>query len=324
MMRRRGFTLIELLVVIAIIAILIGLLLPAVQKVREAAARSTCQNNLKQLGLGCMNFESTYGNLPPGDSNVGAFGTWQVVILPFVEQDNLFRLYQNYNQSAGSTVINYANAANLPVVRTTMKGFTCPSDPGAGRNPFGSNLITKHNYLVNWGNTVRRQFNSSYPVGCTGGSTVGNAQGCVTFGDAPFRLNSPNGTTNIQNPIRLLGITDGTSNTLMAAEGLQGGAGDTRGLTWWGPGAAFHTYNVPNSSAADRIQAGGGCVNQPLQNLPCVTDTLGDNQLAARSGHSGGVNSVLCDGSVRFFTNSISLQAWRSYGTSSGGEVISE
>jgi prepilin-type N-terminal cleavage/methylation domain-containing protein/prepilin-type processing-associated H-X9-DG protein len=319
---RRGFTLIELLVVIAIIAILVGLLLPAVQKVREAAARATCQNNLKQLALGCMNYESARGTLPPGDSPGGSRGTWQVAVLPYVEQQALFDLYQGYNDSTGPA---YNAAANLPVVQTTMKGFTCPSDPQAGKNPVGTTLITKHNYLVNFGNTVRRQFNPAYPAGCTGGSTVG-AGGCVTFGGAPFQLNDASGGGPAQRPVKLLDIKDGTSGTLMAAEGLQGGPGDLRGMTWWGPAAAFHTYNVPNSSAADRLQS-GACASQPELNLPCVPDLMtptsagGDNQLAARSRHTGGVNAARCDGSVKFYTNAISLQTWRGLGTANGGEV---
>ena len=143
----------------------------------------------------------------------------------------------------------------------------------------------------------------------------------MTFGDAPFKLNTPSGSTDTQPRVSLLAITDGTSNTLMAAEILQGGLNDTRGMTWWGPSAAFHSYNVPNSSAQDRI-SGGACNNMPQQNRPCVIDSAGDNQLAARSGHTGGVNSANCDGSVKFYTNSIDVQTWRALGTSVGGEVV--
>ena len=177
MKRRSGFTLIELLVVIAIIAILIGLLLPAVQKVREAAARMSCQNNLKQLALGCMNYESGYGYLPPGDSHFGAYGTWQVAILPYVEQNNLFVLYNNYNQRA--SLVTYGATANLPVTTKTMKTFTCPSDSLAGQNPFGSLMISKHNYVVisgtlSAGNSTP-PIRSAAPVGTRLGATLRDA-----------------------------------------------------------------------------------------------------------------------------------------------------
>lgn len=326
MKNKRGFTLIELLVVIAIIAILIGLLLPAVQKVREAAARVQCQNNLKQIGLGFHNFESAYNAFPEADTRFGAWGTWQVAILPYVEQENLFRLYRNFNETepnvpTAGTNAQYSNAINLPVTTTTIKTFTCPSDPNAGQNPFGTNRFSKHNYGVNYGNTVRRQYPWT-PANCTGGTTIGNSAGCVSWGGAPFRLTAGGGGTSTVQRQTINAISDGTSNTIMAAEFLQGLANDTRGMTWWGPGSLITTFNTPNTASADLIQTGGGCNNSPAQNLPCVIDAAGQNQINARSRHTGGVNAVFGDGSVRFIRNSVSITSWRALGTSQGGEVI--
>src|SRR5438309_398164 len=156
--RRAAFTLIELLVVIAIIAILIGLLLPAVQKVREAANRSQCSNNLKQLGVALHNFHDARKRLPSLQASGNCcYGTWQMAILPYVEQDNLWKMYQNYgNLDPNFPSQTYEQKANLLVTSQRLPTFTCPSDfPNA---PKTANLngvtysITQHNYLVNVGN----------------------------------------------------------------------------------------------------------------------------------------------------------------------------
>ena len=298
---RKGFTLIELLVVIAIIAVLVGLLVPAVQKVREAANRMSCSNNLKQIGLAMHNMHQNEGSLPASDYAAGGnWGTWQVAILPYIEQDNMFKLYLGFKTGPQG----YSTAPNTTNVTCLfIKSLQCPSDSGSGNNtaPNFAN-ITKHNYVVNAGNTVRLQ---------------GTFSG-VAFGGAPFLRN---GVTQ-----KLTDIMDGTSNTLMASEtiiGINNGAtNDLRGFTWWGPGAVFHGFNGPNSPSPDFHQFASYCNNQPQLGLPCAVNS--NVQLAARSRHSGGVNAGMCDGSVRFFANGTSLAAWRAYSTSNGGEVISE
>jgi prepilin-type N-terminal cleavage/methylation domain-containing protein/prepilin-type processing-associated H-X9-DG protein len=340
---RAGFTLIELLVVIAIIAILIGLLLPAVQKVREAAARMSCSNNMKQIALANMNYESTFGTFLPGVSRTGCcWGTWMIPILPYMEQQALYKIYLNFG-GLDDTGPRYASAPNNQISTHRLLNFTCPSD--TAKNWAGGSL-TMHNYVLNAGNTNFYQVNM--PVGCTGGSTIG-ANGCVTFGGSPFgwyedpamlavggdssptNYTTGNPTTGkAGRPRRIAEITDGTSNTLCVSEVIQGptDGNDIRGFVWWGGGAGFTTYQTPNNSAAVDVMTGGGCGSGAAHNppFPCTTTsttTLARMQLA-RSRHTNGVNAALCDGSVRFITNSVSLTVWRSLGTAQGGEVFGD
>jgi prepilin-type N-terminal cleavage/methylation domain-containing protein/prepilin-type processing-associated H-X9-DG protein len=328
---RRAFTLIELLVVIAIIAILIGLLLPAVQKVREAAARMSCSNNLKQIGIGFHNYADAHGKLPPGVGDYGCcWGTWVMFTLPYIEQQSMFNLYRNLNGN-DNTGIRYASSPNTTnVTLQRLKIMTCPSDTESKAN----NNITCHNYVVNYGNT------NYY------GTTVSG----VVFGGAPFRCYpaawladtgmqsfygwaQPDSDKFARYPQHgkagqpqqaIVNITDGTSNTLMAAEVVQGKGGDLRGFTWWGNATGFTTFNPPNSNAPD-VMTGGSCNVAATHNIPCTTINSQSfpKMSSARSRHTGGgVMVAFCDGHVVFIRNQVNLPTWRALGTSQGGETI--
>jgi prepilin-type N-terminal cleavage/methylation domain-containing protein/prepilin-type processing-associated H-X9-DG protein len=310
--RRHGFTLIELLVVIAIIAILIALLVPAVQKVREAAARSQCQNNLRQVATAMHNYHDAHTTLPEGTSSNGSwgYGTWQVLILPYIEQQYYFELYLDYNNANG-TNINYYDPQNLPVTGHQFTVLTCTSDTPAPTGetwPGNGNGCSYHNYGVNFGNTAVEELAAITPMPVYNG---------VTFQGAPFYGGKPQ---------KLTTITDGTSNTLMLAEFIQGrrtgGSGDLRGLTWWGSGAGFMTYLRPNDTNPDIVWSDASWCNSSTPNPPCSFYVGAPvRTYAARSRHEGGVNVALCDGSIRFVNDSIVTAVWQALGTAQGSEV---
>jgi prepilin-type N-terminal cleavage/methylation domain-containing protein/prepilin-type processing-associated H-X9-DG protein len=315
---QRGFTLVELLVVIAIIGILVALLLPAVQAAREAARRSQCSNNLKQIALAMHNHHDTTKTFPAGMGPYGCcWGTWQVLVLGFIEQGTVLSRYENWGGNdavygdgpapqSGGTFPRYASAPNSTnVTGRRYPAFTCPSDiPNAPIAP-----ITNHNYAANWGNTHYGQ--TTYP-----GTSV-------NFLGAPFgqaKSIDPGKRTHGQS---MASILDGTSNTMMVAEVLQGQGSDLRGFTWWGDAAGFTAYESPNTSVPDRIYTASYCNNQPVQKLPCaVSDTNNPTRFSSRSRHPGGVQAALCDGSVRFVANSVNLPVWRAMSTSQGGETF--
>jgi prepilin-type N-terminal cleavage/methylation domain-containing protein/prepilin-type processing-associated H-X9-DG protein len=271
---RPGFTLIELLVVIAIIAILIGLLLPAVQKVREAAARAKCSNNLKQIAIALHSYHDTRGNLPAcGERNATNRWSWAVAVLPFVEQDSLYRLlgspdvYATTNMPFPATTLIPATTGTA-LLQTKIPTYRCPSDILEDTNPNFDNYGTS-NYVVSEGVM-------SWAVDAATGK--------------PFPL----GKT------RLLAITDGTSNTLMVGE-RDGKIG--LGAIWAG---VRKTGGVVNGRTRERPNApflgnrGTACCGgeQPSPPDPCRRGGFS-------SLHTGGVNFALCDGSVRFVRESI-------------------
>jgi prepilin-type processing-associated H-X9-DG protein len=301
--------------------------------VREASARATCQNNLHQIALANMNYESSNGTFLPGLGKNGCcWGTWMIPVLAYMEQDNLGKLYVNFG-GLDYTGPRYTGGANATVASTRLKNFTCPSDI-----PQAWGRWTKHNYVLNAGNTTFYQVN--LPIGCTSGSP-----GCTTYGGAPFNwYNDPASLAvgwdstypwdqptppypNIDagkmgRPVRIGEITDGTSNTMMASEALQGRQSDLRGFTWWGGGAAFTAYLAPNSSEPD-VVTGGICTPTISPLMPCVEPSTQSRPrlMAARSLHDNGVNAAMCDGSVRFVPNTIDINVWRALSTARGQET---
>ncbi len=319
--QKRGFTLVELLVVIAIIGILIALLLPAVQAARESARRASCSNNLKQLGLAMHNYASTYKTLPVGCYNC-CWGTWKTAVLPYIEQQALADQYAEGPKCDDSVPNRFNDPINHPV--TTAEGlhaFYCPSDrPNA---PFFGG-IQSHNYAVNFGNTNCLQWDLR--IGSPGDLSY------ELFKGAPFtwvRYPPMGGCAppcchgGQQYAYKFAHISDGLTSTLMLAEVIIGQRDDCRGYSWWSGACEFTTYLGPNSPEPDRVDDIIYCDPNP-PNPPCVADSTFYIMFATRSRHPGGVQGVLCDGSTRFFSDTIDLRTWRALGSAQGGEAISE
>jgi prepilin-type N-terminal cleavage/methylation domain-containing protein len=307
--RARGFTLIELLVVIAIIAVLIGLLLPAVQKVRAAAARMSCSNNLKQIGLSLHNYATTNGTFPssvrpPGVTPLPRV-SWTISILPYIEQGNLVKTYD--------VTQTWDSSTNLPITSQPIKIFLCPSTPG-------NNRLDGDPQSGVWGIVAVTDYSATTCV-----ATYANAPGAGLAG-----ILQKNVTVTVEH------VTDGLSNTLLVTEsagrpqiyqnGLPVGAPPAQQLNgggWARPGSDMdYAPATPDGTSYANGTVAIGATNgfaYPTYNMkPFGTDGTSEPY----SFHTSGVNSLLGDGSVRFITASVSVTTFAGLVTATGGEVL--
>ena len=309
--RRRGFTLVELLVVIAIIGVLVALLLPAVQAAREAARRSQCANNLKQLGLGLLNYERAVRSFPPGIIGVQPDAgpmrlPWAIHLYPHLEELNLYTRFTFAGE--GCCYMTMSQPKNCDGISspaaTAISVMQCPSD---GMDPIWrwqtACYLAKGNYGAFFGDVTIM---------------------------APFQANSGHHAHafTYNRPLRLAMVRDGTSHTFALGEMLKGTNDplDYRGCYFIdnSPGSQIYTRYSPNSSSPDSMYPGycNTAMNLPNQNLPCTFGTSAEQSGISRSHHAGGVQVVMCDGSVHFIDDEISLTIWQALGSIANGEVV--
>jgi prepilin-type N-terminal cleavage/methylation domain-containing protein/prepilin-type processing-associated H-X9-DG protein len=353
---RKAFTLIELLVVIAIIAVLIGLLLPAVQKVRDAAARMQCQNNLKQLGIACHSFHDINNGFPMGvEFSVGT--AWSALLLPHLEQDNLFRALTFQEDSflnaqwaaglpgvAGNISSTDPSIRNIGACETSLRMFVCPSSGIPANIPdiSGDNWIVQRRAPANYLGCVsgvlrddRRPQVVSRPWGGTGTvEVISDLDGIFIQAMNHQRIRINGQSLGMTSGVTMLGITDGTSNTIAIGEALtdrtvipdmglireNNASGSGRKDHWAIGGDDADTTNQGDMS--EFLFSTAVRINYPRQTSGSAA--FAEYELSAGSNHTGGANFLFADGSVRFLRDSLSPTVYSALGTRAGGEAVSD
>ncbi len=324
---RPAFTLIEVLVVIAIIGILVGMLVPAVQKVRQSAARVQCANNLKQMALACHSIVSVNRGFPPSRTiyvtsgakagtlaQAGGAATnghgWGVNLLPYIEQKNLYDSYQFYPSAKWG---NWAWDVNQAVVSKPVEIYQCPATPMQNRTTVvststpGFNTTNCNISPTSPGKAVYGDYFAPWSLTTTGLSGVGSTKPAL----------DPYG-----NFVPLASFTDGLSNTILFNECAgrpdyyikgkrQASNSNMSNPYWWGPWASFNAYALQTYSA-DGTKQGTAC------SINC------NNSQGVYSFHSGGANFAFCDGSVRFISEGISALALMELFSRNGNEVVTD
>jgi len=319
--RKRGFTLVELLVVIAIIGILVALLLPAIQAAREAARRTQCANNMKQLGLALQNYHDTYKKFPIGGArtltpptevvratpmdNIDA--SWMVHILPFAEEQTLFTKWDRK--------VDMLHTNNGGLRSTVIGPYQCPSDPNTG--------------------TALSENSRTWARGSYGGNLGKNLNILSAGSDNPYRLYTAMGAGNRgvfgwSKSARMADLTDGTSKTVAVWE-LRSGPRDTDARGTWalarigsslvgGCDGVNVCYGINDQTANGEDSQ--GCTNDAAQKMPC--DPATDGQAPPRSMHPGGAQCLLADASVRFVSETVDTTTMQAINSASGGETVGE
>jgi prepilin-type N-terminal cleavage/methylation domain-containing protein/prepilin-type processing-associated H-X9-DG protein len=297
--RPRAFTLIELLVVIAIIAILIGLLLPAVQKARQAAARSQCQNNLKQLGLGLHTYHDGYQRFPPGGARSSEL-SWHVLILPYIEQGNL---YNQFNLGPGSfDGANGRGPGKNEFAFTRIALFLCPSSPAERMQLGGHNNVDTPEMIDGVPPYTTHYYGVMGPKDTN--PATGQPYGWVN--DGQHGGFATQGVLGRDSQVSLLDVSDGTSNTLAVGE-----------ISWTNADVGTRYRSWVRGCDTAPVCAGCRNVNSPI-NTPSIAVF---SDIAFGSQHPGATNFLKADGSVRFVAETINLDVYKASASRDGGEA---